>query len=384
MRVYSENGVHIAEAPASCCVIEILDAVKSKMPEDAANAGFFATYKEDGVQFTLPVAHLTADFGDLSAPALKYMKERGTVEGSKWRFNAAKWGYMNDFQGKAISTLYIQDGKARIAETAELEQSDYAVSGVPIIRNGKASTITDATAQGWTSGSLYATQHIFVGIKEAADTLYIMHLTTKTVNLVSSKEAAAKFLAMGFKDVIKLDGGGSTRWQFDGTVQKNIVDRQIHNIIRIKGESSTPDTPSEKGEDTMANINAFSKAKDGDKKVVSTCPNFKVKEFACKDGSDPVFIAPELVKILQKVRNHFGKPVSINSGYRTPAYNKKVGGATYSQHQYGTAADIVVSGVAPKKVAAYVETLMPKKGGIGIYSTFTHIDVRATKSRWNG
>ena len=131
-------------------------------------------------------------------------------------------------------------------------------------------------------------------------------------------------------------------------------------------------------------INAFSKAKDGEKKVVSTCPNFKVREFACQDGSDPVFIAPELVKILQKIRNHFGKPVTINSGYRTAAHNKKVGGSTYSQHQYGLAADIVVSGVDPKKVAAYVETLMPSKGGIGIYKAFVHVDVRAVKSRWNG
>lgn len=135
-------------------------------------------------------------------------------------------------------------------------------------------------------------------------------------------------------------------------------------------------------------IHAYSRAKDGLKKVVSTCPNFKVNEFACSDGSDPVFIAPELVKILQKVRNHFGKPVNINSGYRTPAKNKAVGGATYSQHLYGTAADITVGkgedAVDPKTVAAYVETLMPNKGGIGIYKTFTHIDVRATKSRWNG
>ena len=128
-------------------------------------------------------------------------------------------------------------------------------------------------------------------------------------------------------------------------------------------------------------IHAYSRAKDGLKKVST---NFKVNEFACSDGSDPVFISPDLVKVLQKIRNHFGKPVNINSGYRTATYNKKVGGATYSQHLYGTAADITVSGVEPKKVAEYAETLMPNKGGIGIYKTFVHIDVRAVKSRWNG
>lgn len=128
-------------------------------------------------------------------------------------------------------------------------------------------------------------------------------------------------------------------------------------------------------------IYAYSKAKDGDKKLST---NFKVREFACSDGSDPIFIAPKLVEILQKIRTHFGKPVTINSAYRTVDKNKAVGGATYSQHLYGTAADIVVSGVSPKKVAAYAEKLMPKTGGIGIYDTFTHIDVREIRGRWNG
>lgn len=128
-------------------------------------------------------------------------------------------------------------------------------------------------------------------------------------------------------------------------------------------------------------INAYSKAKDGNKKLSA---NFKVKEFACNDGSDPVFVAPELVEVLQKIRNHFKKPVNINSGYRTVTKNKACGGATYSQHLYGTAADISIKGVSPKEVAAYAETLLPKKGGIGIYNTFTHVDVREVRSRWNG
>lgn len=128
-------------------------------------------------------------------------------------------------------------------------------------------------------------------------------------------------------------------------------------------------------------VHAYSKAKHGANKLSE---NFKVKEFACKDGSDVVFVSPELVKILQKIRNHFGKPVIINSAYRTPTYNKKVGGATYSQHQYGTAADIRINGVSPKEVAVYAETLLTNTGGIGVYSTFTHIDVRTAKSRWNG
>ena len=46
--------------------------------------------------------------------------------------------------------------------------------------------------------------------------------------------------------------------------------------------------------------------------------------------------------------------------------------------------NITVNGVAPAKVAEYAETILVGMGGIGIYKNFTHIDVRKTKSRWNG
>lgn len=176
----------------------------------------------------------------------------------------------------------------------------------------------------------------------------------------------------GLQHAIMLDGGGSTQSATDTDIVNG--SRIVHNYICV-WEDAKEDP------DMAITINAYSKAKDGDTKLST---NFKVREFACKDGSDPIFIAPELVTVLQKIRTHFGKAVTVNSGYRTPGYNAKVGGATYSQHLYGTAADIVVAGVAPKTVAAYVEKLMPNKGGIGIYNTFVHVDVRATKSRWNG
>lgn len=131
----------------------------------------------------------------------------------------------------------------------------------------------------------------------------------------------------------------------------------------------------------MATVKVYSKSKNGNTKLSA---NFKVKEFACSDGSDPIFIADELVRVLQKIRTHFGRAVTITSAYRTPTRNAAVGGTDYSQHLYGMAADIKVSGISPKKVAAYAETLMPNSGGIGTYSTFTHIDVRENRSRWNG
>ena len=133
----------------------------------------------------------------------------------------------------------------------------------------------------------------------------------------------------------------------------------------------------------MVEINAYSKAASGGKQLSA---HFKVREFACGDGSDAVLVAPRLVMVLETIRAHFGAPVVIHSGYRTPQYNAKVGGASHSQHCYGTAADIVVRGKTPAQVAAYARQLMPDWGGVGAYSQkgFTHIDVRETRADWNG
>lgn len=130
-------------------------------------------------------------------------------------------------------------------------------------------------------------------------------------------------------------------------------------------------------------LNAYSRQKDGDSLLSR---NFRAREFACKDGSDPLFVDSELVRVLQAVRDHFGAPVVITSGYRTAAHNKAVGGAPYSQHCYGRAADIRVSGVSVEQLAAYAETLLPGTGGIGRYPAkgFVHLDVRKAKSRWAG
>lgn len=133
----------------------------------------------------------------------------------------------------------------------------------------------------------------------------------------------------------------------------------------------------------MVEINAYSKAAtDG----TQLSAHFRVREFACRDGSDAVLVAPRLVMVLETIRAHFGAPVTITSGYRTPQYNTKVGGVAHSQHCYGTAADIVVTGQTPAAVAAYARQLMPDWGGVGIYAKkgFTHIDVRETKADWTG
>ena len=173
--------------------------------------------------------------------------------------------------------------------------------------------------------------------------------------------------AAGWESAVMLDGGGSSQCWFRGQTIKST--RAVHDLILVYL----------KGSDTTG-VKTYSVKKDGSTYLK---PNFKVKEFACNDGSDIVLISDGLVDLLHKIRDHFGVAVTINSGYRTPSYNKKVGGVSNSQHVKGTAADIVVKGVDPLTVGQYVEYIMPDHGGIGVYQSFTHVDVRANRSRWD-
>jgi len=127
-------------------------------------------------------------------------------------------------------------------------------------------------------------------------------------------------------------------------------------------------------------VRTYSLARDGEKNLSE---HFRVREFACHDGSDKILISDETVRILEAIRTYFGQPVTITSGYRTAAYNAspKVGGAKNSQHVKGTAADIKVEGVPSWAVAGYVEAEHPIHG-IGYYSTWVHVDSRGYKVLW--
>lgn len=109
--------------------------------------------------------------------------------------------------------------------------------------------------------------------------------------------------------------------------------------------------------------------------------HFKVREFACKDGSPIVFIDDYLVAILDILRNKLGKPVIITSGYRTPEWNAKCGGAKYSYHMRGMATDIRVDGMSAKELANKLNDIIPDECGIIVYKSWVHFDVRKAKYR---
>jgi len=118
--------------------------------------------------------------------------------------------------------------------------------------------------------------------------------------------------------------------------------------------------------------------------------NFHIREFKCKDGTKVPIELEDNVRLLaeqlQALRDHIGIPIHINSAYRTENYNEKIGGSPKSQHKLAKAADIVTSKYTPKQLASIIKKLIKdgkmKQGGVGIYPSFVHYDVRGTEARW--
>jgi uncharacterized protein YcbK (DUF882 family) len=118
--------------------------------------------------------------------------------------------------------------------------------------------------------------------------------------------------------------------------------------------------------------------------------NFDLSEFESKDGAEfPDEVIRQiqiLANNLQVLRDAVDKPISINSGYRSPEHNKAIKGAKNSFHVKGMAGDIVVEDMTPKEVADKIEELIQDgkmvQGGLKAYSTFTHYDVRGYSARW--
>tara|TARA_R110000824_G_scaffold400846_1_gene609529 strand:- start:7469 stop:7894 length:426 start_codon:yes stop_codon:yes gene_type:complete len=120
--------------------------------------------------------------------------------------------------------------------------------------------------------------------------------------------------------------------------------------------------------------------------------NFSLREFRCKDGTDVpeeyMDNVKELAENLQVLREHLGKAIRVISGYRSSKYNRKIDGARRSQHLTASAADVKISGMTPKEIRDVIEQLIKdglmKQGGIGVYTSFLHYDVRNRKVRWFG
>jgi hypothetical protein len=219
----------------------------------------------------------------------------------------------------------------------------------PLVLDGKP------TNQQWNVGNnasraAESTARTLIGQKE--DGAMVLVRAEK----LTGKQSQSLMLELGCKQAINADGGHSSQMQIgDKHYGSN---RPLGTVLVVMGKPE----PKEVDEVSVNHI----KISD----------NFSLHEFECKDGNNQVKLHPELLQRLQTLRTNLNKAIIINSGYRTPEYNKKVGGVPDSFHIQGMAADIVVKGLTPKQVA----TEARKAGFRGIisYATFTHVDVRQT------
>ncbi len=229
------NGVRVVEVPVQDFRVILLDAKKKAMGPDRCNAGFFGNYKEEGELFTLPAGHVVCDYEATGKWTRHYCQQRGIFRGGRLYYTAS-------LNLKPLSTLVVRSGSASIQESAEAPAScSYAISGVPVLRDGKTVDLAAVTLQGWDMSSLRATMHIFLAIKiSPADTVYVLGMKTTTGNLVDSGEAARKLKAMGFHDAIKLDGGGSYYLNAGGITHATAENRRVCTILDFGQAEGNP------------------------------------------------------------------------------------------------------------------------------------------------
>ena len=118
--------------------------------------------------------------------------------------------------------------------------------------------------------------------------------------------------------------------------------------------------------------------------------NFSLREFDSKDGAGmPDAVRKnviELAKNLQVIRDECECPLHINSAYRSPRHNKRIGGVSNSKHIFGLASDLVSRNHTPFELYNIIESLIERnkisEGALGLYPSFVHYDIRGIKARW--
>lgn len=114
-------------------------------------------------------------------------------------------------------------------------------------------------------------------------------------------------------------------------------------------------------------------------------PNFSPWEFRSRDMAQGMTLDVAMLDGVQEIRSLLKVSVNVNSGFRTDGHNRKVGGSPRSQHLLGKAADIWASGIRQEKLkTAATRVKAFAEGGIGVYRSFVHVDVRGQVVRWRG
>jgi len=107
--------------------------------------------------------------------------------------------------------------------------------------------------------------------------------------------------------------------------------------------------------------------------------HFSRHEFACKCGCGFDTVDVELLIVAELIREHIGA-YTPNSACRCISHNKNVDGSRKSMHLFARAIDVPADN--PIELYNFLDKEFPDTYGIGLYSTFVHIDTREKKARW--
>ena len=125
--------------------------------------------------------------------------------------------------------------------------------------------------------------------------------------------------------------------------------------------------------------------------------HFKAREFFYRGASDeklnlntdpPANLWPNMeatAKVIDEARKRLKAPIRITSAYRSPAYNRRIGGVSNSTHVRFNATDLVTD--SPAKLYLVLMDMRREglfKGGLGLYRSFVHVDTRGHNATWRG
>lgn len=230
--------------------VTMTDDKKKNNKDNTANAGFFASYTEEGSAFTLPVAHLRCDYAATNKWTRHYCEERGKFDRDKFTFDSSTWSYQNPMYKKGVSSLIVdKSGHAYINRVLTIpNETAYVISGVPVILAGRQVSYQEALDEGWDASNMRATWHTMLGLKSGDEKIYIIGWQSVTSNLLSSGEAYSTFAPLGFSDLIKLDGGGSFIFNVNGQIIETSENRRINSVVSFvpwtaPEEPEQPETP---------------------------------------------------------------------------------------------------------------------------------------------
>lgn len=230
MKTYTYNGYTVTEFKPDKLRLLWFDKSKNVIPKNAFNLGFFGEFTAGKLKYTLPVANLCVDAEDIGIQQTGDIRSWGGSVDDKVRL-ATKHRVDKQFKDKYVTTLLIdKHNKVSFAECDSFSDAyKYAVSGVPIIRNGVDVSYTNVfKPQGWYDDILRASSRNCIGNK--GNVMYLISGATKNTNYLKTSEMYNALKGLKLDNLIGFDGGGSFACNIGGNMLKTAENRRINSI----------------------------------------------------------------------------------------------------------------------------------------------------------